>query len=329
MTVSRRTGIIVGIIVVILVAVVGVTRWQRSVATRKLLTDLPGDEYSKVMDAMTQLRQRGRSVAPALLKHLEATEAPARWRSAELLGEVGGRSAWAPLTTALADAEPPVREAAALSLGKLKATPAAEAIRTRLADKKEDVGVRIACAQALALLEDRTSAGALTAILADHPAVPPPAPPAGSAAAKAAAAAPAPPPDTTIELRMACAQAAGVSGDPQLIQPLVAAADAAVEPSAEVRTAAAYALGDLAAQVSDSTHAQALMAGLIQIRDAKLEKVGDVRAAAILSLARVSVPPAAQASLEKTLGECLSDDFYWAREAAKKTMKSLNMAVPS
>jgi HEAT repeat protein len=228
-----------------------------------------------------------------------------------------------------------VREAAAQALGKLKATPATDAIRTHLADKKEDVSVRIACAQALALLADGSSSEVLRAILAAHPKVlppPPPPPPAGSAAAKAAAAAPAapaPPPDTTIELRLACAQAAGASGDPLLIQPMLAAADAKVEPSAEVRTAAAYALGDLAARVTAATQAQALLNGLLTIRDAKREKIGDVRAAAILSIAKVNVPPAAEASLEKTLGECLNDDFYWAREAAKKTMKSLNMAVPS
>jgi len=91
MKVNRRTTTVLAIIVVILIAVFAITRWQRAVATKKLLDELPGDDYAKVMDAMTQLTQRGHGITPTLLdaNHLASPTPQARWRSATLLGSVG------------------------------------------------------------------------------------------------------------------------------------------------------------------------------------------------------------------------------------------------
>ena len=153
MTVNRRTITVLAIIAVILVAVFGITRWQRSVATKKLLADMTSKDYAKVMDAMNQLKDRGGSITPALLneEHLGSSYAPARWRAATLLGEVGNRSAVEPLKGALKDEIPSVRAAAALALGKMGAKDAASDIQALLAAADEDVAVRIAAARALGL----------------------------------------------------------------------------------------------------------------------------------------------------------------------------------
>lgn len=169
MKVKRRTTIIVVIIVVILVAVLAITRWQRAVATQKLLKELPGDDYSKIEDAMTQLKERGRSIVPALLGLLQDRSSDAaRWRAASLLGDVGTRAAHEPLLAALKDPAPEVRTAAALSLGRLKVKTAVQPLMGLLADNKEKPSVRIAAAQALGLIGDPTASKPLRDALADR-----------------------------------------------------------------------------------------------------------------------------------------------------------------
>ena len=413
MKVNRRTTTVLAIIVVILIAVFAITRWQRAVATKKLLDDLRGNDYAKVMDAMTQLKERGHSIVPPLLEYLTFPRATARWRAATLLGDVGTRVALEPLTTALSDNSSNVRAAAALALGKLNAKDSAGALRGRLTDADEDIAARIAAAQALGLLKDRDSIRALQGILADRleaqkaalaaaekaaedaqtavetaqealaeaepdgveaaqeaadaakeaaeeaaqtasetvskfpearkalaadEAAGPPEPPATSeegdeeaeeaegeeAEAEAEEAAPELPTDTTWELRIACARALGMIGDEEASDALADATEDAKEPSAEVRTAAAYALGDIARRVHDASKVAPLVGRLLAALD---DEVGDVRAAALHSLGLMTIPEQSEGRVEEALNSSLSDDFYWAREAARRTAKKLNIVV--
>lgn len=356
MTVNRRMPTVVVIIAVVLIAVLGITEWQRSVATKKLLAELPGTDYSKVLDAMTQLKERGHGITPALLEDLKNQTPPAKWRAATLLGDVGTKAAWGPLTEALKDASPEVRAAAALALGKLKATTSAADLRARVTDAQEVVTVRCAAVQALALMHDREATRSFETILGDKAEalaaaaaaeakkaedkrkadeakaeadeiarlkaaglpLPPPKPKAPEPAG------PKPPEDKSWEVRMACAQALGILGDPKSLSVMLDSLDVTKEPQVEVRVAAAYGLGDLARRIQDEATSTVLINGLIKAQE---DKVGDVRAAAIHSLSFAFVPKAAQPIIADALNKSLSDDFYWAREAAKETAKALSIPV--
>ena len=439
MTVNRRTTTVLAIIALILVLVFGITQWQRSVATQKLLADLPGNDYAKVMDAMTQLAERGHRVVPALLTHLQASEPEARWRAAVLLGEVGTQATWQPLMAALKDGTPEVRSAAAMALGKLGAKDATSELVARVADEKEDVGVRISAARAAGLLGDKSASQALQDVLRDRkvafealagqawaalkaaqdavvaaqqvclneiqppaqplneapltqeqiakakadkrianekavvdakkavvaaqtkfdtanatfvavggkalglpakpaPAVAPaPAPKATPGAAPTPAPAPAPKPvvpaetpplaaDAKWELRAAAAAARGMIGDPEAVATMADSVNEKKEPNAEVRTATAYAMQDLARKVQTGAAAGGLVDALLL---AQKDTIGDVRTATLLAMGFAAVPMAKQHAVEEALTKALQDDnFYWAREAARKTMKSMNMPVP-
>lgn len=362
MTVNRRTISIIVIIAVVLVIVLGITEWQRSVATKKLLAVLSSDDYSKVLDAMEQLPSRGGRIVAPLVQVLKGPEAAGRWRAAVLLGEIGSKAAWEPLQNALGDASPDVRQAAAQALGKLGAKTAAASLRARLKDSAEDIRVRVAAAEALGLMRDGDSAADLEAIVADRaealaaqaaaeakkaedakkaeeakklaeqaaalkaaglPVPPPPKP-------APAPAGPPPPTDTRLDLRVAAVRSLGFLGKASSIAVLTDSLDPTKEPAAEVRTAAAYAMGDLARSVHSDGDMSRLVTGLLKPLDidAKTEPIGDVRAAAIHSLSFCFLSKDLAGQVERTLGKCLNDDFYWAREAAKDTMKALNMSVP-
>ena len=75
--------------------------------------------------------------------------------------------------------------------------------------------------------------------------------------------------------------------------------------------------------MSDST---LLVDGLLAALE---DKIGDVRAAAILALQSATITENTRSSVEAALKKAFeSDDFYWAREAARETMKALRMAAP-
>jgi HEAT repeat protein len=352
MTVNRRNTIVLIIVAVILIAVLAITQWQRSVATKNLLAELPGTDYSKVLDATTQLKDRGSHIVPQLVELLRNSQPAARWRAAGLLGDVGTRAAWAPLQAALKDqSSPEVRTAAAQALGKLKAVDAVADIGARVTDDKEDLGVRVAAAMALGLMGDKKGTRPLMTALADRAE--------GLAAAKAAeekvaqdkadaeqakkeadaakaaglpapkakvrpAPAVPPPTDTRWELRKAAATSLGMLSDEAALQTLRDSADAIKEAHPEVRTFAAYALGDLAHHVQGEAGSRELIGALLL---AQKDKVGDVRAAALHSLAFVSVPEYSQSQVAGVLRTALGqDDFYWAREAARSTMKALSIS---
>lgn len=396
MNVNRRTKTVLAIIIVIVIAVFAITSWQRGVATKRLLDELPGDDYAKVMDAMIQLQERsGRAITPALLDHLASPRPAARWRAATLLGDVGTRRAWDPLSRALGDESPEVRAAVALALGKLGAVPAASGLERVVGDKDEHVSPRIAAAQALGLLAARDAVGGLRSALGDRLQAQKafvaakqkaaedareavgearetlaeaeteedreaartaldearekadeaaeaareaettypegaaalartdigPAPPGEEDAEDA----PAPPTDKTWEVRAACARALGMIAEPETLSALAEAVSVSNEPHAEVRVAAAYALGDMARRVHDPERSEALVRGLISALDDK--QVGDVRAAALHSLGFVLVPKHYEKQVERALAEALEDDFYWSREAARESMRRLNIVI--
>ncbi len=326
MTVNRRTTIVLVVISVILVAVFGITRWQRARATQVLLDKLAGDDYGKVQDAMTQLRDRGAAIVPDLLEKLQSPEPAAKWRAASLLGDVGGRRVWEPLMGALNDESTDVRAAAAVALGKLDAKDAVGPLASIVADTEADVNLRISAAEALALLADEAAVASLAQVLADHPPVLPPEPevdPDEEAAEDAEPAEP-PPPDTTELLRVRSARALGAIGTGECIAPLVQAAAETIEPSAEVRTAAAYALGDVARRAPSGEHGTDLIRGLVGLQE---DTVGDVRAAAIHSLGFATVTKEQEPVVTAAIKAGVADDFYWAREAARKSAKALNVVV--
>jgi len=391
MNVNRRTTTVLAIIVVILIAVFGITRWQRSVATAKLLAELPGHDYAKVLDAMTQLKERGGSITGALLDqdHLASNDAAAKWRSATLLGDVGTSEAFEPLQRALGDESPDVRAAAALALGKLSVKAAGSALQDLVKDDEEVLAVRVAAVQALSLLRDESAASLLQTVLTDtiealeakafvtytaaetakeaiETAIEAAAEPAEDAdpealqeaitaareaaetAAETAAEAlalseavggrdpaqfvvpedtppedaPTPPSDATGDLRVACARALGVLGTDESVAALGTALDTNKEPNGDVRTAAAYALADLARRVGDQS-------GIVdRLLTALEDETGDVRAAALHSMSFVKADAQSTDRLKGALTGALSDDFYWAREAAKASMKKLGIRAP-
>ena len=135
---------------------------------------------------------------------------------------------------------------------------------------------------------------------------------------------PPPPADTTWELRLACARALGLIGDPAAVRGVSEAMDAKHEPHAEVRVAAAYALGDVARRVTDKEESGIIISGFVRALD---DEVGDVRAASLHSLGFAVVPKTAEKQVEDALVRGLNDEFYWSREAARETMKRLNIVV--
>jgi len=119
-------------------------------------------------------------------------------------------------------------------------------------------------------------------------------------------------------------RALGAIAAPECIAPLVQAADEALEPSQEVRTAATYALADVARRTFAPDHATELIKGLLSIQE---DTIGDVRAAAIYALGFSTVPGDMRPAVTSALKTAVTDEFYWAREAAQKTMKALNIVV--
>ncbi|MEI6503489.1 MAG: HEAT repeat domain-containing protein, partial [Armatimonadota bacterium] len=95
------------------------------------------------------------------------------------------------------------------------------------------------------------------------------------------------------------------------------------EPSPEVRTAAAYALGDLGAAAAEEAQqrliAQALADGLE-------DKAGDVRIACAYSLGKVTLPTDMEAQMSAALKKAYDDKHYWARLAAQTSHTQLKLA---
>ena len=316
------------VIIIIAVIIGGVYVWSaiaKSAKTQELLSTLPSGDDAKSLDAMQQLRQRGGSIGPRLVALLTSSP-PASFRAASLLGTIGYKAAVPDLTTALRSEDPDTRGCAALALGQLGATDAVQPLAALLTSSEEKLYVRIQVANALGLLraKEPTVVKGMADILADHPPVPPELPP-GAKPKPVDPNAPKPPEDKTIKLRGAVARALGMIGDAGGVEAVRDAADSSLEPNAEVRVAAAYALGDLGKALEQETAAvpDVVKALLTALED----KNGDVRIAATVSLGQFNMPESTRAEVEPALKKALEDDHYWVRRGAQRALKRMNVHV--
>lgn len=313
MNVSKKT--IKTLVVIALIVVVAVAIAQISTARRtgKYLQDLASHEPADVMDAVAALRDRGPSVGPRLAEALRAGQGEAAPRAAWLLGLTGSHAGDAELLAALQSEDPVLRTAALKAAGQLRLDSAVQPVSAILADKEEKKEMRAAAATTLGAIGNETAVTALTAALAERPA-PAPEVPEGVEA-------PEPPPDETIPVRLAATRALGRLQNASSIDALVLAAGKA-EPDPEVRVAAAYALGDVAARATDETAATKAVQGLL---DALEDEVGDVRIAAVYSLGKTSPPEALETAVSAAVRDAEQDDHYWTRQGAERTVELLRL----
>jgi HEAT repeat protein len=307
MTVNRRMiSTIVGIAVV-LGAVWGITRYQRSAKTGQWIAELGGSDQTKAMQRMNQLEEQGVGVAPRLRSAVASGSADVQWRAAKILGEIGSRADLPALTPLLESKDKTTRAAAALAVGKLGGTESSAKLAAMVSDQAEEATVRISAARALGLLRAPDGLAALKALAREMGKIPPPAP-----GTKPPAVAP---PDDKWELRAAAASALGLTGMADAAGTLQEAATETSEPVVQVRTAATYALGAIGAEL---TKADALKVTIGALLASANDKEPDVRAAAIYSLGRIAAPSDdVRSQISKAIDEAVNDPGYWVREAAK------------
>lgn len=306
-------------IAVILVAVGVIAQVSKARRTSHYLQDLALQEPDKVMEAMTQLRARGASVGPRLAELVQAGDETAAPRAAWLLGLVKSEAGDQALVAALTSPNTTLRVAALQSLGQLRLASAQPAVAGVLADATQKPEVRASAAYALGMMGLPESAGALAKALADRPQPVPPVPP---SPVPPAAAVP-PPPDTTLSTRLAAALALGQLRAVDGVAPLAETLKPDVEPSPEVRVAAAYALGDVAANVMEDDKSRAAAEGLLT---GLADKVGDVRVASAYALGKVALPTDMEAQTNTALKAAYEDKHYWARLAAQDSHSRLKLA---
>ncbi len=300
---SKRMIVTVVSIAVILAGVWGLTRYQRIRKTEKWIGQLANPAHSKAMEAMDLLSEQGVGVREKLRHVIESGAKQSQWRAAELLGELGKPQDADILVRLLKAEDPDSRAAAALALGKLGATEAIQPLQALVTNRKEALAVRCAACRALALLKATESTKALMGLLKEY----------GTAEDEAS-------PDDKWELRAAAATALGSIGATDALKALGEAVNADKEPVVDVRTAAAYALGDLGTQTYDESNLQPVIDALVK---AAKDECADVRAAAVYSLGRLEVPAGDTARVKEVLAAASSDAGYWVREAAQFAQKSV------
>ena len=355
MKLNKRTIRVLVVIALILIGVGVLTHASKIRRTAGYLTDLSlKDQPDKVMEATTQLRARGTSIGPKLAALVQAGDENAAPRAAWLLGLTGSHAGDQALVAALTSPNTALRVAALQALGQLRVASAQPTVAGLLADATQKPEVRASAAYALGMMGLPQSAGPLAVALADRPQPAPPAPaapapaaatpapaaatpaapaaaaapaakpgaPAPAAPAAAPAAPPPPPPDTTNTIRLAAALALGQLRAPESATALAEALKADVEPNAEVRVAAAYALGDVAASAVEDDKSRAAASGLIL---ALSDKAGDVRTAAAYSLGKLHLPSDMQTQVTTALKTAADDKHYWTRLAAKESASELGL----
>lgn len=347
MHVNRRTVILIAVVVAVIAGVYAITWWQRARETRRLLDDLRMADHGAATKAMTGLRDRAASIRGELLEMLRRGDDHVRWRAAVLLSEADGPAVREALVAALADPAADVRLNAALSLGRLNAKNAAGAIAKLAGDKDEEVMVRAGAVRALRMLRAYQYLDDVRELVADRP-EPPPEPAEQDEAAAAEdtatdeeAAAEEAPADPTAPVRLAAVRALPVlaaaawvhkggtaaasedaAGAQAPVDPALAAAQLLIEstraenePNADVRQAACYALGDLAALVPDPTVDERVARALAGALEE--DEISDVRIAAAHVLAVMDAPKEAIPVITRALEDVARfDDHYWVRQAA-------------
>ncbi len=330
MNVNRRTVTLIVVVLAVVVGVYAITRWQRARETRQLLEDLRSPNHAVANRALTGLRDRTEAVSDTLIEYLDSADDNTRWRAAMLLGTVKTRASRDALIDALDDESPDVRLNAALSLGHGKARGAAERIAMLAQNPAEPLEVRMAAVEALQMLASATHVAEISSIAADRPPVPEPVEEGAEEAEDAAEAEPVE--DETEELRQRAVDALARLGAAEpvraegtttrsvamkAVETLRDSVDPTLEPSAQVRQAAAYALGDLARLVTEEEVRTIATNALI---DACSDEVGNVRIAAVHSLRLISPPLELVSRVNETLEDALNDDHYWVREAAREAV---------
>jgi HEAT repeat protein len=323
MKLNNRTIRVVAIIAVILIGVGVLTRVTQAKHTAQYLQDLTLQEPDKVMEAMTQLRQRGGSIGPRLAALVQAGDAQAAPRAAWLLGLVKSHAGDQALVAALTSPDTGLRVAALQALGQLKVSSADAEIIKVLSDTTQKPEVRASAAYALGMIASKPGVDALVKVMAERPAPVAPAAP----GAVPAAAAPAPAPDTALTVRLAASTALAQTRAAEGADALAETLRPAVEPSPEVRVAAAYALADVAPSLTEEAQTRVAVTGLL---DGLNDAVGDVRIASAHALASVRLPvgPAGKALADEVntaLKQAQEDKHYWARLAATDSRTALKL----
>jgi HEAT repeat protein len=181
-SINRRTVIVVVVIALIVVVVYAVAGYQRMQKTRELIADLRSTNLEKAHDAMVDLREYGRSVAPQLIELLELRAPADRYahvRAAMLLNDLGSKRAIPVLMTTMQrdpDTELDSRELRCASVSALASLGATEAIPEIIEiarDGSEDIELREMAVRALGVFEAPAAADLLLDILENRPPVPP------------------------------------------------------------------------------------------------------------------------------------------------------------
>ena len=342
---NRRAIVTLIVILAILGGVWALTSYQRARKTQELLTKLASPDEFEAMDAMQQLRSRGRSIAPRLVEHLESSHPRVRWRAALLLSEIRPRDpeVATKLVAMCSDPEVVVRKAAMIACGRLGLTDATAAIVTVISDVKAPPDLRATAAAAAGLLKDPKAVKALARLLKEHPLVKPKqeeksevegqggedAEAAAQSTSDKSAEAEAEEqeeeqPDELWQARMEAAWALGEIGTSEAVDALAEAVKDELEPNVAVRTAAAHALADA---VSSPQGQGARVKAIRAMLDALGDEAGDVRIAAAMSLARTYPPKSVAMDVAKALRAHVDDEHYWVRLAVKYAMDQLRISA--
>jgi HEAT repeat protein len=321
MNVNRRTLMLLIIFVAVIGGVYAITLWQRGRETARLLTEVQSTNHGTATEAIVSLRERVPSVRPELINLMRHADPDVRWRAALLLGETTDRESRDALLAALTDEAPTVRTQATLALGKREVRTSADRIALIAATEWEDLAVRVAALQALRMLRAGEYLDQAMAIAGDRP--PPPPPPAESEDAEEEEVEEYT--DDTALLRAEAVHAVATlaAAHPDAarradgIEMLVASTNAAEEPNADVRRAACYAIGDLAAGVRSDELQRSAVNALIAAMD---DELGDVRIAATHTLRIMSTPAEMRDSVRRAMNSALNDDHYWVRQVAEEAV---------
>ena len=345
---SRKRTVAVLILAILALGIWALTNYQRGRKVGELLEQLSDTDQFKAMEAMEQLRHRGRFVGPRLAENLSSSDPSRRWRAAMLAAEIGyrGRAVCEQIVTLVSDKDPDVRRAAIVACGRLRLAEAEGPLGNILYSKTEDPMLRALAAASLGMIRVEGATKTLAAVLDQRPPVPAKKsetkgtagtgaksaaeePETTKGAEKPAAEAEAPTQskpaeDKTWQVRMECALALGQIGSAEGVDALARSVQEDVEPKVDVRVAAAYALADLGTAVADQSVVTKVVEALIK---AMGDEAGDVRVAAAMGLARVYPPKALRSQVEKVLREHADDEHYWVREAVKYAARQLAVSL--
>ncbi|MCX7600013.1 MAG: HEAT repeat domain-containing protein [Armatimonadetes bacterium] len=354
---SRKRIIAMLILAVLALSVWALANYQRSRKVGELLAQLADVDQFKAMEAMEQLKHRGRFVGPRLAENLSSPDPNRRWRTAMLAAEIGyrGRAVREQIVSLVSDKDPNVRRAAIVACGRLRLAEAEGPLGNILYSKSEDPMLRALAAASLGMIQVRGAVKTLAAVLEQRRPVPAkdkdkekPQTTAKSESEKASGQATTEKvtaggstekeateanasttekktaTDDTWQVRMECALALGQIGSPEAVEPLSRSVQQDLEPKVDVRVAAAYALADLGAVVSDQQALTRVVEALIK---AMGDEAGDVRIAAAMGLGRVFPPKSLRSQVEQVLREHADDEHYWVREAVKYAARQLAISL--